>query len=463
MLFNIIVAHDNNNGIGCKNKLPWYLQDDINMFKNITMNNIIIMGKNTWNSLPIKPLPNRINIVISSTLEDGRADKIVRSFNEALTYTEISSKCQFKQTFVIGGSHVYNIAVKHKCCNNIYVTEIYKTFECDTFFPSIPDKFRPTDVSKFNYDLNNDMYFRYICYSQFKWNWQNREENSYLTLLYHIILNGEEKIDRTGVGTKSVFGERLHYDLRDTFPILTTRKQFIRGVFEELMFYIRGQTNNNILLEKKVNIWTQNTTREFLDNRGLTNLPEGDMGSTYGFNFRHFGGEYTNCDTNYDGVGFDQLSYIIETLKTNPDSRRMIISLWDPNNNKTAALPSCMCWYQFYVSKKKYLNLVVYIRSSDYFLANNWNTCTGALLVHLICNTEGLSQFTPGEIKVMMGDTHVYKNHIQKALEIKDRIPKPFPKLLVKNIKSNITDFEWNDLELIGYKHNPGVKVEMAV
>ena len=460
-MFNVIVAHDNKNGIGLNNKLPWYLQKDMNMFKDMTMNNVVIMGKNTWLSLPIKPLPKRINIVVSTTLEDDRAYGIFKSFEEAITYTNISTDCVGKHIFIIGGSKLYNTAINSSFCDKIYVTEIYKTYNCDRFFPAIPERFKPISVSRIYNE--NDTYFRYIAYSSTKWEWKNKEEHNYLTLLYHIILNGEDKVDRTGVGTKSVFSQSLTYDLTDTFPLLTTRKQFLRGIFEELMFYIRGQTDNNILVNKGVNIWNKNTSREFLDKRGLHHLPEGDMGSTYGFNFRHFGGEYKDCNTNYDGIGFDQLSNLIDTLKIDPHSRRLIISLWDPNNNQTAALPSCMCWYQFHVTNSNFLNLQIYIRSSDYFLANNWNTCTGGLLVHLLCNRTGLTHYKPGYIKVVMGDTHVYKNHIDKALEIKERIPKPFPKLIVNNQKNDITLFEWDDIELVGYKPDSSVKVKMAV
>ena len=462
MSFNIIVAHDNKNGIGFKNKLPWNLKKDLNRFKDLTMDNIVIMGKNTWESLPIKPLPNRINIVISKTLKDDSVDHIFPTLNEAVIFTQLNQKCVYKQVFVIGGNQLYNEAINSMYCDKIYITEVYDDFQCDTFFPVLPKKFKPISVTKF-YKENN-IYFRYITYSQSGDKWKNnKEETEYLKLLYNIIINGENKVDRTGVGTKSVFFQSLIYDISDTFPLLTTRKQFLRGIFEELMFYIRGQTNNNILVEKGVNIWGKNTSRKFLDSRGLQHLPEGDMGATYGFNFRHFGGEYKDCNTNYEGVGFDQLHAIIETLKTDPHSRRLIISLWDPNNNQKAALPSCMCWYQFYVSNSNFLNLQIYIRSSDYFLANNWNTCTGALLVNLLCNTTGLTHYKPGYIKVIMGDTHVYKNHIEKALEIKDRVPKPFPKLVINNQKNDITLFEWDDIQLIGYKSYPSVKVDMAV
>ena len=461
MFFNIIVAYDNQNGIGYKNKLSWYIKSDLNRFKTITTGHIVIMGKNTWESLSIKPLPNRINIVISSTLNDDRPNKICKTLNEALN-CEIVKNNESKDIFVIGGEKLYTEAICHKDCEKIYVTEVYKKYNCDTFFPKIPKDFNVIFVDNFCYE--NEIHYRYITYAKNGDKWINKEEETYTNLLYNIIDNGDKRIDRTKVGTNSLFGKTLTYDLRETFPILTTRRQFLRGIFEELMFYLRGETDNNILVNKGINVWTKNTTREFLDNRGL-DYKEGDMGPTYGFNFRNFGANYLNCDTDYKDQGVDQLFDVIELLKTDPYSRRMIITLWDPKNNKKAALPSCLCWYQFHVSgsDSNYLNLQIYIRSSDYFLANNWNTCTGALLVHLLCNTTGLTHYKPGELNVVMGDVHVYNNHVKSALEIKSRIPKPFPKLVIKNQLNYVTEFSWDDIELIGYKPHPSVKVEMAV
>ena len=463
MLFNIITAYDNKNGIGYKNDIPWYISKDLKRFKELTINNVVIMGKNTWESLPIKPLPNRFNIVISSTLKDDRIDHIFKTLDEALTHIDSNKKYNLKTIYIIGGEKLYKEAIKSILCDKVLVTEVYKNYNCDTFFPKLSNDFKLINVS--NFMNENDLYFRYLTYSRFKLNWINIEEQKYIDLMYKIINKGEKRIDRTKVGTNSLFGETLTYDLKDTFPILTTRRQFFRGIFEELMFYLRGQTDNNILIEKGINIWSKNTSREFLDNKGLTNYKEGDMGSTYGFNFRHFGAEYINCNTDYKDKGIDQLFEVIELLKTDPFSRRMIITLWDPKNNKTAALPSCLCWYQFYVSgfNSDYLNLQIYIRSSDYFLANNWNTCTGALLVNLLCNTTGLTHYKPGILKVIMGDVHIYNNHINSALKIKDRVAKPFPKLIIKNQFNNITEFEWDDIELIGYKPYPSVKVDMAV
>jgi dihydrofolate reductase / thymidylate synthase len=484
-MFDIICATDKNGGIGKHNTIPWSLPNEFKYFKNTTLHSYIIMGHNTWKSLPNKPLSQRINIIISSTntLEIDQTHYIIKyssekifccqqniiyvfkSFDEALSCIKISECDNMKNTFVIGGSQLYNEAITHSDCDKIYLTKIYNNFDCDTFFPDIPINFKLYTLSNFNCEHNT--YYRYHVYHKLNplrinyTFYKNEEEFNYIYLLRRIINYGEKKSNRTGVSTLSLFSEKLTYDLSDTFPILTTRKQFLRGIFEELQFYIRGQTNNNILVSKGVNVWTGNTTRSFLDSRNL-DYDEGDMGPTYGFNFRYFGGEYKDCNTNYEGCGFDQLSELVHTLKTNKDSRRMIITLWDPENNVKSSLPSCMCFYQFYVSENTKLNLQVYIRSSDYFLANNWNTCTAALFVHLLCNTEGIN-LTPGTLSVVMGDAHIYTNQLEAIQKCLHRIPKPFPKLVIKSKKDCITEFTFDDISLIGYEADKRVKVDMVV
>lgn len=481
-MYHLIAAIDNKNGISKNNTIPWYISKDLQFFKQKTLNSYIIMGKNTWLSLK-KPLPNRIHIVISTTLKKSPhnpPDHIFKDFKSCmifLTTQNISSKYRSdysslyslspeitKNIFIIGGSRLYEEAMLYKNCEYIYITEIYKDFKCDNFFPTLPTYFKKTDVSKFNYDSKSDTFFRFITYKKIDLQtriWNNIEEEQYLNLMRNILENGTSKIDRTEVGTLSLFGQSLSYDISDTFPILTTRKQFFRGIFEELMFYLRGQTNNQILVDKGIHVWTPNTTKQFLENNNL-DLKEGDMGPTYGFNFRHFGSEYIDCDFPYiEKNGMDQLDEVIHLIKNNPNSRRMIISLWDPVNNKKCALPSCLCWYQFYV-RDNYLDLLIHIRSSDYFLANNWNTCTGALFVYLICHLKDIN-LKPGRIVVNMGDVHIYKNHIDAVKMSLTRSPKPFPKLYIKNKKEHITDFQFNDISLIGYHPEPSIKVDMAV
>jgi len=468
--FNIIVAYCKNRGIGLNNTLPWSLKKEMKHFRDITTNkelcNLVIMGRNTWESIPdnFKPLKNRINVIITSrkyTHDLENNTYYFKSLNESLLF-EYNKIINPDGVFVIGGTMLYNEAIKHESCRRLYITEIYQNFECDTFFPEINKSFKLSNVSSFQED--NSVYFRYLDYHKDSSDtWRNLEEEQYLNTLKEILDDGIERNDRTNVGTLSVFGKSFKYNLRDTFPILTTKRVFFRAVFEELMLYLRGQTNNNILNDKGIHIWDGNTSRDFLDKRGLNNYDVGDMGETYGFNFRHFGGEYHGYDKNYENQGFDQLNYVIKLIKNNPTSRRIMISLWNPKTLHKAALPSCLCQYQFYVDTiKKELNLQIYIRSSDFFLANNWNTCTGALFVHLLCNINGLD-LTPGILTVVTGDTHIYSNHTEQAKINLERTPTPFPKLVVKKNCDKIEDFEFTDISLVGYSPMPNIKANMAV
>lgn len=479
--YNLVVAYTfGKQGIGSNNTIPWSIPEDMTFFKNITTTtkdiskqNAVIMGRKTWDSLheKFKPLPKRYNIVLtnSQTPEIYRNNKNVIFVNlETFNSLDLSL---YENLYIIGGGEIYNLALQTNRVIKLYVTEIYGyDKECDVTFPKFEYQ-SIVNVSQFNYSSKNCLYYRHIVYN-INWYylgcdnrlWYNKEEQHYLDIMQHILENGIDVNDRTGVGTLSSFGHMLKYNLRDTFPISTTKKIFFRAIFEELMLYISGKTDNKILQEKGIHVWDGNTSREFLDKRGLNHYPEGDMGETYGFNMRHYGGMYLGCDKVYTkDYGYDQLANVIHLIKNDPNSRRIIIDLWNPETVDKASLPSCLCKYQFNVNtNKKELNLAIYLRSSDYFLANNWNTCTGALIVHLLCNLEDID-LTPGDLTVFIGDAHLYKTHIEQVKQNLERKPFPFPKLIIKNKKKNIEEFVFSDIELLGYKSHPNIKAFMAV
>ena len=483
---NLIVAVCRKNyGIGIGNTLPWKLSEDMKYFKEITTGNncskgkrnIVLMGRNTWESIPEKfrPLKDRINVVLTSKLYYDPDGAIV--VNDLAQFIENPSNFvngEYNDIFVIGGESLYNKMMDEYIgnVNKVYVTEIYKDFTCDKFAPQfhrmVGDSLEYTKVSKFQYSSGEDLYYRFIEYTGIKHlhtlKWSNLEELTYLNTLWKLVRYGELRKNRTGIDTKSLFACVGKYNLEDTFPALTTRRVFMRGIFEELMFYLSGKTDNQILVDNNVHIWTGNTTREFLDSRGLCHYKEGDMGETYGFNYRHFGAEYKGCETNYTGMGYDQVANAIDLIKNNPESRRIVISLWNPATLNKAALPPCMFQYQFYVNiQDKKLNCLVNLRSSDYFLANNWNTCTAAIFVHLICNLKDVD-LTPGELTVMSCDTHVYTNHEEQIKENLSRKPIPAPKLVINcDKKDNIMDFTYKDLKLIGYYPEKSIQAPMAV
>ncbi|XP_054261989.1 thymidylate synthase-like [Macrosteles quadrilineatus] len=286
------------------------------------------------------------------------------------------------------------------------------------------------------------------------------DEDQYLDHIRLILDRGVKKCDRTGVGTLSVFGAQMRYNLRDgVFPLLTTKRVFWRGVVEELLWFIRGSTNAKELSEKQVKIWDPNSTREYLDSIGLTDRVEGDLGPVYGFQWRHFGAEYKDMFSDYTGQGVDQLKNVIETLKNNPDDRRIIMCAWNPLDLPKMALPPCHCLAQFYVANGE-LSCQLYQRSADMGLGVPFNIASYALLTYMIAHVTGLK---PGEFVHTLGDSHVYLNH-QNALRVQlTRTPRPFPSLTIRRKVNNIEKFTYQDFLLDNYNPHPKIEMEMAV
>lgn len=286
----------------------------------------------------------------------------------------------------------------------------------------------------------------------------NQEEQNYLNLLKEIIDIGDKQMDRTGVGTLSIFGGKLKFSLENnTLPLITTKKMFFRGIVEELLFFIRGETNTKLLEEKGVNIWKGNTSREFLDSRGLTNLPEGHMGKGYGFQWRNFNGDYLVNN------GVDQLKNAINTIKNNPYDRRIIISAWNPFQLNEAALPPCHTSVQFYVNSKKELSSQFTMRSSDAYLGVVYNFCSYALLTHIIAKVCNLK---PKEVIFIGGNIHVYMNHLEQVKEQISRVPYNFPKISINKELNSLEDIEslkFEDFKLENYKYYPAIKANMAI
>lgn len=261
----------------------------------------------------------------------------------------------------------------------------------------------------------------------------------YLDLMKHVLEHGTNKEDRTGTGTLSVFGYQMRFNLSEGFPLLTTKKLHIKSIIYELLWFLRGDTSIKYLQEHGVNIWN-----EWADENG-------NLGPVYGAQWRSW--------ATVDGRSIDQISQVIEQIKSNPDSRRMIVSAWNVGEISKMALPPCHLLFQFYVANGK-LSCQLYQRSADIFLGVPFNIASYALLTMMIAQVCGLQ---PGEFVHTLGDTHLYSNHIEQARLQLTREPLGLPQMRINPSIKSIFDFEYSDFELVNYNAHPHIKAEVAV
>lgn len=261
----------------------------------------------------------------------------------------------------------------------------------------------------------------------------------YLNLLQRILTEGVEKTDRTGVGTKSVFGHQMRFDLANGFPLLTTKKLHLKSIIYELLWFLKGDTNVKYLQQNGVRIWN-----EWADENG-------DLGPVYGHQWRSW--------PDYNGGTIDQIKNVIKQIKQHPDSRRMLVTAWNPAEIQQMALPPCHCLFQFYVANGK-LSLQLYQRSADTFLGVPFNIASYALLLQMMAQVTGLQV---GEFIHTTGDTHLYLNHLQQAKLQLTRTPRTLPQMLLNPDVKNIFDFTFQDFQLQNYNPYPHIKADVAV
>jgi thymidylate synthase len=282
------------------------------------------------------------------------------------------------------------------------------------------------------------------------------EEKNYLNALRDILENGKKRETRNAT-TISKFGITLNFDISTSFPLLTTKRMFWKGIYEELLWFIKGNTNSKDLENKGVNIWSGNSSRNYLDSIGLVNYEEGDCGPIYGFQWRHYNADYKGFDKDYSGKGIDQLQNCIDLIKNDPTSRRIYMTAWNPIRLSEMCLPPCHVSYQFYVYDNK-LSCMMYQRSGDMFLGVPFNIASTALLTYMICH---VCELSPGSITLVIGDAHIYEAHIDAVNEQLTRTPLPFPTLSFKNNHFNINDILAEDIELNNYTCLKGISAKM--
>ncbi len=277
----------------------------------------------------------------------------------------------------------------------------------------------------------------------------------YLDLLQHVLDHGTKKDDRTGTGTLSVFGYQMRFNLQEGFPLLTTKKLSTRSIFQELLWFLKGDTNVKSLQEVKVTIWDEWATAEQTARFGRQ---AGDLGPVYGHQWRNFGGTM-HPDGTFTKDGVDQITRLIEGIKKNPDSRRHIVTGWNPKEADKVALPPCHTLFQFYVANKT-LSCQLYQRSGDIFLGVPFNIASYALLTHMIAQVCDLEV---GDFVHTLGDAHLYSNHLDQAREQLTRDTRGLPTLKLNPAVKDIFSFKYEDIEVLTYDPHPSIKAPIAV
>ena len=493
IISGIVCINKYNYAIGYDNKLLFTLKKDMAFFKQTTIHttdkeeNAVLMGYNTYISIPKKyfPLEKRVNIIISDKHYKEIKNTIKKQeWANVFVYRNILNAihfCKIRNTietlFVIGGSSIYDYFIKNYLFTNMYITEI-TTPNMDignvflknkniielnyvkNLLHTYTEKNCINNVDKNLYEVSYSMYNYkaiqindYTMYIQTKTN-----EFNYLQQLQNVLDHGETRHTRNSE-TISSFGIRMEFDLTLGFPLLTTKKMFWKGIKEELVWFLGANTNSKDLSDKGVHIWDGNSNREFLDSIGLETYKEWDCGPIYGFQWRHFNAKYKGCLVNYKHQGVDQLLQVIHLLKTDPTSRRIFMSAWNPEQMKQMALPPCHISYQFYVSEGNKLQCQMYQRSGDMFLGIPFNIASTALLVHILAK---MTDLQPGKVIIVVGDAHIYKNHVEQVKIQLQRTPYIPCNLIVKTKKNNIEEYSASDFILQNYYSHPSIKANMV-
>ena len=528
-MVNIIVAVgnyyvDKGYAIGKNGGIPWSYPQDMKWFKDTTIGHAVIMGRKTFDSLK-KPLKDRINIVVTSKdIVTNSEEKVytAKSVDEAIS---LAKSLTTNDIFIIGGASIYKYALEHNLVDKIYIDYLSETVEdADAFFPLFQSNYSWEEVGETEEILKGKAYAKEYVKLRGE---NNNVDNQYLNLVNEIIEHGEVKDTRAGK-TRSLFGKQLRFNLKEGLPMLTTKKMFSKGVIHELLWFIKGDTNIKYLIDNGVHIWDDDAYRYFLDIRekayGPVNVEsetviskeeflEGvkqqirweDIGYTWGDLNKVYGYQWTKWG------GHNQIEEVIETLKKNPDDRRMIISAWNVEDIPDMALPPCHFCCQFYTKKmteeerwnyfethmlkedneegrynlfvsrgENYLkgSLVAYLdrmnvpsrklscmwnmRSCDCGLGIPFNILSYSILTHMIAQCVNMDV---DELIFNGGDVHVYENHIEHLKEQTKRNPHLYalPTLKLNTKIKNINNFTYDDIKIEGYKSYSAIKMPLSV
>ena len=459
----LIVAMDSRNGIGYKGNIPWYCSEDLKHFRATTLNSTIIVGRKTAETLPV--LKKRRVLCLTRGSPDSTDWKCKVCFIHSLT----DIKSREKETVIIaGGAQVYESAIKTGQVRRIYRTIIKGVFECDTYFnldwlnTFVITKEEISPVTGNVYQVLEKLPILSSSPLKEPRHHEDDGEYQYLNLLRDVYTNGTVRKSRNG-DTKALFMNTMRFDLRVGFPLLTTKKMFMRGILEEFLFFLRGETDSTILSNARVKIWEGNTSKAFLASQSLPYAP-GVMGPMYGYQWRHFNAPYI-IDKEGRPIspkgGIDQLSNVINLIKNDPHSRRILMTSYNPAQAAEGVLYPChSIIIQFYV-QDQFLDMSCYNRSQDLFLGVPYNIASSALLLSTVAK---LTDKKPRYLSMVMGDTHLYSCHTKQAILQQNRIPYSPPSLEMPNIKNigDILKLKASDFNLTNYKSHKTIKALMV-
>ena len=464
----LIVAMDSHDGIGYKGMLPWHCSEDLKHFRNITLNRTIIVGRKTAQSLP--RLKKRNVLCLTRGNPSTIAWKNEVTFIYSLGEDPNLRKIETNETVIIaGGMNVYRTALETGRVIKIYRTIINGSFHSDTYFDSkllygfVITKEEISQITGNIYQVLEPEFP--IVHNLEREEPRHRyagTEYQYLKLLKDVYISGALRNGRNGA-TLALFMNTLKFDLRTGFPLLTTKKMFMRGILEEFIFFLRGDTDSTSLSKARVRIWEGNTSKEFLAAQSLPYAP-GVMGPMYGYQWRHFNAPYLLDDEGRPlppKGGIDQLANIVHLIKTDPHSRRILITSYNPGQASEGVLYPChSIIIQFYV-QDQYLDMSCYNRSQDLFLGVPYNIASSALLLSVVAK---LTSKTPRYLSMVMGDTHLYKCHFEQVKLQVGRLPYYPPKLEIPDIESldDITKLKASDFKLKDYKCHKSIKGVMV-
>ena len=479
MKLNIICSVANDSIIGVNNDLYVKIKDDLKYFQKITSENyyknkqnVLIMGYNTFKSIG-KPLKDRINIVISKNHADELNKKDIIHFDDLNICFQHLESNEYGKIFIIGGASIYNKVFKDyfPIIDTIHYTNVLtEGLENYQYAESISKNVSRCKIPVYKWcaekkivlldfteKCSKGLYYNFMTemYEEKELNYtfnvfqnvyfSNNEELQYINLLKNI-LNKKNLKETRNANVFSEFGVRMEFDLRNGFPILTTKRVPWKTVLRELLWFISGSTDNQVLKDKNVHIWDSNSSKEFLESRGL-NYKEDDLGPVYGFQWRHFGTYYVDNKTDYTGKGTDQLKYIIDEIKNNAASRRLILNSWNAADIDKMALPPCHVMVQFNIDKE-FIDCQLYQRSGYMFLGVPFNITSYAFLLSIIGHITG---YKPRKLIHIIGDAHIYEQHLEAVNQQIMRTPNRFPYLTISEDLNNIDTIKEEYFTIVNY------------